>query len=68
MNGNEIRERINENNRKIQAALNKFVLTDEINKLMKDNEDLRYICKHEFDQGFCKYCDTPIDLVEEVDD
>ena len=38
MNGQEIRERIDLNNRKIQTALNKFILTDEINRLMKEEK------------------------------
>ena len=59
MNGQEIRERIDLNNRKIQTALNKFILTDEINRLMKENAELRFICKHEFVNGACKFCDTP---------
>ncbi len=59
MNGQQIRARIDENNAKIRAALNKFVLTDEINNLMKDNEELRFICQHEFVDGWCKYCDIP---------
>lgn len=59
MNGLEIRNRIDENNKKIHAALNKFVLTDEINQLMKDNEEMRIICKHDFVNGWCKYCDMP---------
>ena len=33
MNGPEIREKIDRNNKKIQNALNKFILTDEINNL-----------------------------------
>lgn len=66
MSGPEIRERINENNIKIQHALNKFVLTDEINNLMKENADLRASCPHEFDEkGFCVYCNMPIDFKEE---
>ena len=59
MNGLEIRERIDSNNKKIQAALNKFILTDEINKLMKDNAELRFICQHEYVDGTCRFCDTP---------
>ena len=63
MNGTEIRNRIDENNRRIQSALNKFVLTDEINNLMKENANLRAKCKHEYnDSGFCIYCDIPIDF------
>ena len=65
MNGQEIRERIDSNNAKINRALKKFVLTDEINKLMKDNEELRFICNHQFENGFCKFCDIPIDFMED---
>ena len=65
MNGNDIRQRIDENNKKIQKALNKFVLTDEINKLMKENQELRFLCEHEFVNGVCKYCDLPEDFYEE---
>ena len=61
MNGQEIRNRIDENNKKIHAALNKFILNDEINKLVKQNADLRSICKHEFVGGVCKFCDTAED-------
>ena len=59
MNGLEIRERIDANNKKIQDALNKFILTDEINKLMKDNAELRFICQHKYVDGVCCFCDTP---------
>ena len=66
MSGPEIRDRIDKNNRRIQIALNKFVLTDEINQLMKENATLRASCKHEFDKvGFCIYCDMPVDFQEE---
>ena len=66
MNGQEIRDRIDSNNKQIKSLLERFVLTDEIKKLLKDNEELRVICKHQFDEnGFCKYCDTPIEFVSE---
>lgn len=65
MSGLQIRQRIDENNLKIQAALNKFILTDEINKLMKENMDLREGCHHEYVNGFCKWCDVPVDFKEE---
>ena len=68
MNGLEIHNRIEINNKKIQAALNKFVLTDEINTLMRENEELRLICPHELKEGFCKYCGVPIELVEDLND
>lgn len=56
MNGNEIRERIVTNNEKIHEYLNKFVLSKELNSLMEENEELRKICPHEFEDGICKYC------------
>jgi len=68
MNGQQIRERIDANNKKIRTALNKFVLTDEINNLMRENEELRSICQHDFEDGFCKYCDIPVDFAEGFND
>ena len=65
MSGQEIRNQIDANNERIRRALRTFVLTDEINQLMEDNVSLRLICKHEFENGFCRFCDTPIDFVEE---
>ncbi len=65
MNGPEIHDRIEENNKKIYAALNKFILTDEINNLMRENEELRMVCPHDFKEGFCEYCGIPIELWEE---
>ena len=65
MNGPETREKIDRNNKKIQSALNKFVLTDEINQLMKENASLRATCPHKYnDEGFCIYCDMPVDFEE----
>jgi len=66
MNGQEIRERIDKNNAQIQKALNKFILTDEINKLMEDNVHLRAMCKHEYVNGACRFCDVPIDFAEDM--
>lgn len=65
MNGQQIRARIDENNAKIRAALNKFVLTDEINQLMQDNEEMRAICQHNFVNGWCQYCDIPEELKDD---
>ena len=65
MDGIEIRKRISNNTKRINTLLNKFVLTDEINQLMQENEELRSHCRHEFENGFCKYCDTPIELSED---
>ena len=57
MSGKEIRERIDANNARIKRALDRFVLTDEIEKLMKDNDNLRAQCQHHFINGVCEYCD-----------
>ena len=64
MNGQQIRQQIDANNAKMKELLNRFVLTNEINQLMQDNEDLRFICQHDFENGFCKYCDMPIQFKE----
>ena len=58
MNGNEIRSRINLNNERIRQALEKFTLTDEINKLMKENDALRAQCHHNYVDVVCEYCDS----------
>ena len=58
MSGTDIRKKINENNERIQFLLNKFVLTDELNDLMEDNERMREECEHEFVDGVCIYCDV----------
>ena len=58
MSGNEIRLQIDKNNEKIRKALNTFILTDEIQKLMEENDILRSKCEHEFIDGTCKYCDA----------
>ena len=68
MNGLEIRKRIDANNSRIQKALRKFTLTDEINQLMRENADLRASCPHEFTGSFCRFCDMPIDFKENEDD
>lgn len=55
----EIRTKINKNNFKIRQSLenNCFVLSDEINNLLKENEEIREKCPHEFVDGVCKWCD-----------
>lgn len=58
MSGTDIRKKIDENNERIQFLLNKFVLTDELNELMEDNERMRKECEHEFVDGTCIYCDV----------
>ena len=58
MSGNEIRIKIDENNKVIREKLDTFILTDEIKKMLAENDELRKICPHEFDtNGVCIYCD-----------
>ena len=58
MNGNEIRKKIDENNAKIRKMTTSFVLNPDIRKLLQENDLLRSQCKHEFEDGVCKYCDA----------
>ena len=64
MSGTDIRKRINANNERIQFLLNKFVLTEELNELMEDNERMREKCEHKFMDGACIYCDVLEDFVD----
>ena len=58
MSGQEIRQKIDENNKKIRLKLDTFVLTDEIKKCLAENAELQKICEHEFDEdNICIYCD-----------
>lgn len=65
MTGQEIRKQISEKNRLIEHLLDKFILTNQINTLMEEIEDLRKQCKHEFDHGYCIWCGRPQDEVSE---
>lgn len=58
MSGIEIYEKINANNKIIHEALRKFVLNEEIKKLLAENQSLKEICPHEFVNGVCKFCGT----------
>lgn len=60
MTGEEIRDKINFNNQKIEKLLDPstFVLNKEIQGLMEENENLREKCKHNFQNGVCIYCGT----------
>lgn len=58
MNKEQIREKILFNNKKIEELLDPsvFILQSEVQQLMEDNEYLRTICPHEFENGVCKIC------------
>lgn len=59
MTGEAIRDKINFNNSQIETLLDPsvFVLQPEVLQYMEDNEYLRSICSHEYDEnGVCIYC------------
>ena len=56
MNGPDIRFTLEKNNKRIEELLRTFVLTDEINKLLQENDNLRNHCPHEFENGNCIFC------------
>jgi len=61
MSGPEIREKIIANNKLISERddLATFVLNKIVLGAMTENEQLRKICPHEYDEmGFCIYCDS----------
>lgn len=63
MDGNEIRQKIRKNNAIIEATNPAiFVLNSQVEAALKENEELRRICPHEFDEtGYCIYCDKERD-------
>lgn len=59
MSGEEIRQKIIENNKIIEQSLSPtFVLNRTAQKALEENQRLQKICPHEYDElGFCIYCD-----------
>ena len=60
MTNQEIRAKINSNNKEIEESMSvvHFTLNKRINELLEENHHLRQQCKHEFKDGYCIYCDT----------
>ena len=58
MTGEEIRDKINFNNQKIQSLLDPsvFILQPEVQKYLEDNEYLKTLCPHKYENGECRYC------------
>lgn len=59
MTGEEIKARLEENNKKIEEILkaDTFILNHDIVNLMAINDELREACPHEYNSnGICKYC------------
>ena len=57
MDGKEIRQRVNEIQERIDFLIGKFVLTKEIEDLMKEREEIQNKCEHNFKEGKCIFCD-----------
>ena len=61
MTGKEIKNRLEENNKKIEEILktDTFTLNHDIVNLMTINDELRDACPHEYNSnGICIYCLT----------
>lgn len=58
MTGNEIKQKIDANNRALESMLDptKFVLSKEIQELVNENLKLQNQCPHSFDKGYCVFC------------
>lgn len=52
----ELRDKILAINGRINFLINKFTLTQEINKLMVERAQLQEKCTHEFENHTCKWC------------
>lgn len=59
MNNAEIRQRIDLNNKIISQTIqpNFFTLNNTVADLLEENRQLQAQCKHEFENGYCIYCD-----------
>jgi hypothetical protein len=58
MTGIEIKEKIAANNKRITELVDphRFVLNEEISRLLEENRQLRAQCSHKFEDGKCIYC------------
>ena len=54
----EIQERIDKNNVLIEemSTPGQFVLNNAVSELLKENAELQKQCKHNFVNGYCRYC------------
>ena len=54
----DIKNKIDENNKKIESlvTLGFFTLNKEIYELNLENSELQKKCSHNFIDGYCKYC------------
>ena len=54
----EIKEKIDQNNKVIEALFspNVFTLNNPVAALLAENEQLQSQCKHNFVDGYCEFC------------
>ena len=59
MLGNDIRKKIDENNKIIEHLLtpNQFTLNNTVSKLLAENRELQNKCAHVYENGYCIFCD-----------
>lgn len=55
----EIRKQIDENNKIIADVMkpNQFILNSVVRDLLKANESLQAQCTHQYEDGYCIFCD-----------
>lgn len=58
MTGQEIKAKIDANNKAIEGLMNphQFTLNKGIQKLLEENVRLQRECPHSFNNGYCIYC------------
>lgn len=58
MNPIEIKDKINFNNLMIEKLIDPsiFILQPKVEALLDENEELRAMCPHKFEDGVCVYC------------
>ncbi len=59
MNNIDIRKTIDFNNQRMVEMMqpNIFTLNNSVAQLLAENKQLQDICTHEFEEGYCIYCD-----------
>jgi hypothetical protein len=55
----EIRRKIDSNNALMEKVLspNTFTLNNVISEMLEENRKLQSLCQHEYEDGYCIWCD-----------